>query len=274
MKQNVIIVGCGWLGQQVAPVLAAAGFEVYGTRRDPKVAETLAAPLQGIALPLINSDVGSDLLALFKDAWVICMVPPGNRGTTISSEGYLTTLGYLAELSRKASIRGGIHISSTGIYQGRYGGVDEHTEPDTSIARVKLLLEGEQILQQTGAWLSLRLAGLMGPGRHPGRFAQGKQLSGASDPVNMVHSCDVARALAALVASWPLRTRVFNLCAPFNLTKTVFYQRAYASLGISDLPQFSDLPGAPGRQVIASAITEATGFHYAFSDAQAALAAC
>lgn len=46
MAEKVLIIGCGWLGQQLAPVLAAAGYQVFGSRRTQAAAETLPAPIK------------------------------------------------------------------------------------------------------------------------------------------------------------------------------------------------------------------------------------
>lgn len=274
MANKVIIVGCGWLGQQVAPELATAGFQVFGSRRTAAAAQALPLPIIGMALPLTTAEIMPAQLAVLRDAWVICTIPPGGRKSAADST-YLQVLTVLATLCQQAGIKGGIHISSTGVYQGLAGEVDESAALQLAQPRVALLAAGEQLLRETGPWLTLRLAGLMGPGRHPGRFVQGKTLSGAAHPVNMVHSADVAKALLAMLASWPLPKSCYNLSSPMPVTKKDFYQVAAAQLGYS-FAELSWQPESaePARRVLATALSIDTDFDYQYPDPRQALAAC
>lgn len=275
MTEKVIIVGCGWLGQQIAPALDKAGLHVFGSRRTAASAALLPQPIHGITLPLTEPVLTDELLALFRDAWVLCSIPPGGRVSGVASN-YLEVLTILQQICQQAEIKGGIHISSTGVYQGLSGVVDETATLDTKNARVALLAAGEQLLQEDG-WLTLRLAGLMGPGRHPGRFVQGKILSGALHPVNMVHSNDVAQAIIKLFTTWPAARQCYNLCSPKRVLKRNFYQTAAMALGLApETIAFADteLGLEPARQVDSQAITRDTSFTYQFYDASAALAYC
>lgn len=273
MTDKIIIVGCGWLGQLVAPVLSAAGWQVYGSRRSGEAAQSLAAPIHGVVLPLTDHLITAEVQALLHDAWIICTIPPGGRNGTTNSN-YLTVLQNLALLCQQSDIKGGIHISSTGVYQGLAGEVDETAVLKLDNPRVTLLNAGEQLLRESGPWLTLRLAGLMGPGRHPGRFVQGKTLSGATHPVNMVHSADVAQALLAIIGKWPLAQRCYNLSSPQRVTKHDFYQAAFAQLGISEALSFNTEATEPPRRVLANVLSRDSGFCYQFADARQALAAC
>lgn len=272
MAEKVVIIGCGWLGQQIAPVLAAAGYQIFGSRRSQVAAEALSAPIHGVMLDF-QPPWSATQLAILQDAWVICMIPPGGRQGGVSD--YPQLLAQVALLGQRAGIKGGIHISSTGIYQGLSGQVNEQAELQLTEPRVVLLAAGEQALQQQGKWLTLRLSGLMGPGRHPGRFAQGRVLSGAMLPVNMVHSADVAAAVVQILSRWPLPRTCYNLSSPQTVTKTEFYQAAAKSLGLSiDRINLSAAATEPARQVDSRAFCQDSGFAFRFVDARAALAYC
>jgi len=273
MSKKIIIVGCGWLGQQIAPTLVDAGWQVYGSRRSHAAAQSLAPPILGVTLPLDNTAPSEALLALFKEAWVICTIPPGGRAGG-STTDYPVVLKRLALLCQQAGSKGGIHISSTGVYQGLSGEVDETAVLQVVQPRVALLTEGEQVLRDNGPWLTLRLSGLMGPGRHPGRFVEGKTLSGAAHPVNMVHSFDVANAILAILQHWPLAQPYYNLSAPQAVSKAAFYQAALKQLGSTASVNFTAEPTEPARRVLAMALSRDTGFSYQFPDAIQALAAC
>lgn len=270
MTPKIVILGCGWLGQQIAPILAQAGYVLYGSRRSADAAATLAEPLKGVVIDLAD-DAPADAatLALLQNAWVICAVPPGRT----ADNQYLPSLQRLAALTTQAEIRGGIHISSTGIYQGLTGVVHEQSPLVLTDARVARLAAGEACLQQQDKWLTLRLAGLMGQGRHPARYTQGKMLAGAAVPVNMVHATDVAHAVLALLQSWPLPQHCYNLSSPQLVLKQDFYQAAAISAGLTAVTFDSDT-AIPWRQVQATAIARDTLFCYQYPDARNALADC
>ncbi len=268
MPEKVVIIGCGWLGQQLAPYLAQSGYTLYGSRRSNDGAAMLAPPIHGFALDL-SAEVTTDakLLALLADAWLICAIPLGRQ----QPSGYVSALNRLALLGQQAGIKGGIHCSSTGVYQGNQGRVSEQTPLCLGLSRVKLLADGEQALQQAG-WLTLRLAGLMGPGRHPARFTQGKVLTGAEHPVNMIHAFDIAQALLAIFNQWPLAKPCYNLSAPEWVTKRDFYH--CANLGRDQAAEFSRESDPAWRKVMAEAITEDTAFRYRYADPRTALLDC
>jgi nucleoside-diphosphate-sugar epimerase len=272
MTEKVLIIGCGWLGQHIAPVLAAAGYQIFGSRRTQAAAEALPAPIQGF-MQDFQPPWSAAQLALFQDAWVICTIPPGGRQGGVSD--YPQVLRQLALLCQTAGIRGGIHISSTGIYQGLSGEVNEQAELQLTAPRVALLAAGEQALQQQGSWLTLRLSGLMGPGRHPGRFAQGRVLNGAAQPVNMVHSADVAAAVLQTLSRWPLPRACYNLSAPQQLTKAEFYQAAAESQGLAaTCIDLSAAAAEPARQVSSQRFIDDADFSFQFADPRSALPFC
>ena len=136
-----------------------------------------------------------------------------------------------------------------------------------------LLAEGEQALQQQGHWLTLRLGGLMGPGRHPARFTQGKLLADAQQPVNMLHSAEVAQAILALLPAWPLIQPCYNLSSPTEVSKHEFYQAATSALGLPE-SRFNTDTAAPWRKVDSLAIERDTPFRYRYRDARQALVDC
>lgn len=76
----------------------------------------------------------------------------------------------------------------------------------------------------------LRLAGLVGPSRHPGRFFAGKSAPDGQHGVNLVHLRDVIAAIELLLQA-PKGGRIYNICAPKHPARGVFIRRWPASLG-------------------------------------------
>ena len=267
---KVVIVGCGWLGAQLAGKLAAAGYQVYGTRRS---AEGLALLPDGVTPLLLDLSADISVPAVhnaLRDAVVICAVPPGLR----SGNGgqYLQALQRLAELMQLAGCIGVIHFSSSGIYQGLSGMVDETASLCTEQPRVATLYAGEKVLQVAlPACITLRLSGLFGAGRAPGRFVAGKTLPAAGSPVNMLHADDVYRAVLLLLQQPDLPSGTYNLSCPHVVTRQQFYQHACS---ITDTAvSFSD-EAVISHHVSAQSFITKFAFQYRFSSAIDGLTYC
>ncbi|MBZ9611220.1 NAD(P)H-binding protein [Rheinheimera maricola] len=264
---KVIVVGCGWLGSQLAQQLASEGHQVWATRRTVEALATLPAQVHGLVVDLTNIADITPLQPVFDDAIVICAVAPGRH---TEQSHYIAALQQLARLATTAGSRQLIHFSSTGIYQGLSGAVDEAAMLVQADTRVSLLLQGEQALQQFAPTLTLRLAGLMGPGRHPGRFITGRVLPDANGAINMVHVWDVIAAVMQVLAALPCEG-IYNLSSPLMETRQAFYHAA-AELALQTPASFSG--GDAGRKIVAGKFIQQFGFRYQFSQASAALIYC
>jgi nucleoside-diphosphate-sugar epimerase len=262
-----VIVGCGWLGQQLAVQLQADGHKVIATRRTAEALVSLPAAVEGLVLDLLLPPDFAALKPLFSDAVVICAIAPGRQ---TAGSNYVVALQQLAALAAAAGSKQLIHFSSSGIYQGLTGIVDETASLLTDDDRVALLLQGEQALQQELPCLTLRLAGLMGQGRHPGRFTAGKQLADPNGPVNMLHSWDLIAAVQQLLAALPC-SGTYNLSSPETESRADFYHAATRLAGTA-APSFNQLGVA--RKVSATAFSYTFGFTYRFMRASEALPFC
>jgi nucleoside-diphosphate-sugar epimerase len=224
---KIVIVGFGWLGQQLAPELLAAGHNLYVTRRTAEALTNLPAGVEGRVLDLNQPVMAYEqMLDVFSEAIVICAISPGRQN---NQQDYVLSLQHLADLMRLAKSQAVIHFSSSGIYQGLAGDIDESLPLKMQLPRVKLLADGEQCLQAFGRCITLRLAGLMGPGRHPGRFLAGKTLTDPQAPINMLHPFDIQAALLAILADNLVSSDVYNLSCPALVTRQHFYHLAMVS---------------------------------------------
>ncbi len=96
-----------------------------------------------------------------------------------------------------------------------------------------------RVLEELEDWLHnlpgtsvdiLRLAGLVGPGRHPGRFFAGKTAPDGEHGVNLVHLEDVIGAITLLLQA-PKGGHIYNICAPAHPARNVFYPQMARLLG-------------------------------------------
>jgi nucleoside-diphosphate-sugar epimerase len=98
-----------------------------------------------------------------------------------------------------------------------------------------------QVLKELEDWLHnlpgtqvdiVRLAGLVGPGRHPGRFFAGKSAPDGQHGVNLVHLEDVIGAIELLLQA-PKGGHIYNICAPSHPARSTFYPLMARQLGLA-----------------------------------------
>ena len=268
---KVVIVGYGWLGSQLALALQGQGHQVFVTKRSKPQLTALPAGIQGVPLELgYNLPPEPDVLAAMHDAMIVCAVPPGKSSTR---GHYETALTELAAVTQLAGSRGVIHFSSSGIYEGLQDDVDESALLDLHSERVQRLLAGEKALQQIPCCITLRLAGLMGPGRHPGRFIAGKVVTESGAPVNMVHSTDIIAAVSLLLAQSALSSNTFNLNCPALISRCTFYTQAAQHINTDIIFSSEKTPGS-NRRVNPDKFIRTFAFNYRFYSACDALTCC
>ena len=110
----------------------------------------------------------------------------------------------------------------------------ENDNPSTDTETGRRMLAAEEIIStvRNAAVYTVRLAGLIGPGRHPGRFFAGRQeVPNGLAPVNLIHQADAVGLIRKLAAE-DHAPGIFNGCAPDHPARQDFYVRAARVLGV------------------------------------------
>lgn len=161
---TILIAGCGYVGNALASRLVQNGHQVFGMRRNPSALADGVQPLTAnLFEPQSLQNIPPEL-----DAVVYAASADGGE-TDAYRAAYVTGLRNMIEAaqSRCPSLARFIFTSSTGVYgqdQGEW--VDENTPPCPSRETGEILLEGEQLLLQSGLPASVvRFSGIYGPGR-------------------------------------------------------------------------------------------------------------
>ncbi len=190
MLRKALIVGCGYTGSRVAPLLAAQGWSVTATCRDPGRLRALVE--QGVRV--VRFEVGCDALPDAKDAVVLLSVPTLRNGDP--------TRSLVEELGRDP--RRVVYLSTTGVY-GNTERVDASTPAAPAGERQRLRAQAEQaVLSGPRPALALRPAAIYGPGRgvHEAmRRGDFKLMGEGANYVSRIHVDDLARITAAAMAS-------------------------------------------------------------------------
>jgi nucleoside-diphosphate-sugar epimerase len=242
-SKSISIIGCGWLGMPLALELQNRGFKVQGTVRT--VSKTESFNNSGINFYQLDlsQDIIPDPKAAFwqADVFVLTIPPtePDNYCERISK-----LLDIITKQPRRVSI---IYTSSTGVYGKVKGLTDEKfpLNPDRPGAAAvveceKLLLGKKDIFDVC----ILRLAGLVGPGRAPGRFFAGKKsLGSGSTPVNLVQLDDCIGIIVRLIEQ-EIKKGIYNVCADQHPIHLEFYPAQAIKLGLEPPEYGVDSPDA------------------------------
>ncbi|MCF1428911.1 MAG: SDR family NAD(P)-dependent oxidoreductase [Shewanella sp.] len=271
---KVGITGCGWYGMPLALALAASGYQVVGSKRSQAGCRTLTdAGIEAVQLDLDDAPSLSQCLPLVDVDALIINIPPGLRR---GGNDYLGRLERLKSLLLPHRLHRLIFISTTGVYPniGVVSEADAGADSDSMVTLLKaeaLFTEPSELLAPGGWVFVLRFAGLIGPGRHPGRFLAGRQnVSGAEQSVNLVHLADCIAATQCLLEAET--GGVYNLCIPDHMSKRAFYTAATRALYLTT-PEFNDIELADKR-ILAQRICDQLGYVYRYPTLASALAAC
>ncbi|QGX91755.1 SDR family oxidoreductase [Tatumella sp. TA1] len=268
--KKIAIVGLGWLGMPLALALSQRGYEVQGSKTSDD--GVLAARRCGIdAVKLVttpNIDCDADELDELMSADTLIITLPASRSSE-GGEHYVNAVQNLVDSALAGGVQRVIFTSSTSVYGDQQGEVVEASPLLPVTPAGKRLVTLEQWLHQLpGIDIDiLRLSGLVGPDRHPGRFLAGRSgVKQGNHPVNLVHLDDVIEAIIALLAS-PSLGSTFNLSAAVHPRRDEFYPFVAKQLGLEP-PTFETLAcdASTGKTVNGEAICRSIDFQYRYKD--------
>lgn len=190
--KNISIIGCGWLGKELAEELSSLWnvecYEREKTKDDSKFWQA--------------------------DTMIISINP---------KVAYLPTIEKICSLT-KATCRI-ILMSSTSVYREFNGDVDENT----CITKKALQKEAEELLQSLKEnVLILRLGGLMGEDRISGRWKNSSVFSDGF--VNYIHKKDVIEITKELIKK-DVTKGVYNLVAPKHPLRSEVHKKNSMDFG-------------------------------------------
>ncbi|MDD5200201.1 MAG: NAD-dependent epimerase/dehydratase family protein [Terrimicrobiaceae bacterium] len=198
---DLLIAGCGFLGEAAAAFFSAAGWRVVGLTGSAESAARLTHKPYRVEAADIT-DAGS--LARTRASvgpfdFVLHCASSGRGGAGSYQQIYVNGCARLAEAFPEARL---LFTSSTSVYaqtDGAWVDEDSPAAPDGETGR--LLLEAERIVRSAGGCV-LRLGGIYGPGRSVllRKFLDGRATleEGGGRWINQIHRDDAARAIFAV----------------------------------------------------------------------------
>ena len=242
---SILIIGGGWLGQPLCQSLIENGINSIVTKTtELGLSECLS---RGIPCELFqfNNEVPetsigelTSLLLNKKITTVIGCFPPGFRKR--NGEEYADYWHQLITAAKEANINKVIMVSSTTVYPSKSCTMNEDDASeslainnDEFSSNAKTMLRAEQHVIDSGLDYSIvRCSGLIGPERHPSRFASKLKQVSTLAPANMLHLRDAIGAVSFCIDS--VSKEIVNATTPTTVSKAEFYQAALASAESND----------------------------------------
>jgi nucleoside-diphosphate-sugar epimerase len=240
--ENIAILGCGYVGINIADYWQDQGHFVTGTTTSRNRVAALASNVSKVLVMKGNDLNAIQLLLKGQDTLVVSVAPSGSQEATATTyeTTYLDTAKNLViALSDAPNIRQVIYLSSCAVYGDRQGDwVDETAEIDPLDLKSQIIYEAEQmILQAANEYQKvcvLRLGGIYGPDRELvnmfGGLA-GMVMPGKGDRfINWVHRDDIIGAIE--FARLNELDGIYNLVDDSRLTIKEQVKRVCASYGL------------------------------------------
>lgn len=250
-KSKVSILGCGWLGLPLGGQLAKQGFIVSGsTTTQDKLSIIESAGITPFLIDL-KAEL-DDKNPFWNTDCLIINIPPSKFADGAYYKG-------MSEVLSVANAKHIIFVSSTSVYTDANREVVERDASEEAKSRSGISLLKTEKLFHGGDHTVIRMAGLIGAGRHPGKFLSGKQnLKGGKSPVNLIQLEDCIGVIEHILQQ-ELWGEVFNACYPDHPTKKEYYELAAKALGVPP-PHFSDAEAA--WKIISSERIISSGYQF------------
>jgi len=260
---KICIIGLGWLGLPLAHSLVNKGYEVSGSIRDESKLDVIKSKTINIFLLNIrNGDIEYSIPDLNIFDTYIINIPPNYRDKENYSDNISSLLN---DISFDKKI---IFISSTSVYTGNNGEIDDETMPVADSLRAKQILNTEKLITKYKKFSIIRFGGLIGMGRNPANFFNSsKAINQAGQFVNMIHLDDCIGVISLILEKLDSDNYNYtiNACMPQRRTKKEFYSIANKLLSKS-VPNFSDERDYLQKKINPKYLIENLKYNFEFKD--------
>ncbi|MFB6271355.1 MAG: SDR family oxidoreductase [Salinibacter sp.] len=275
LESGVSILGCGWLGRPLGQSLVDRDVHVRGSTTTPEKVDVLRQDgIDPFRLLLDPGLSGENVAQFFSSPILVLNVPPP-RGQDEVRAWHRRQIDAVREAATHGPVEWILFASSTGVYPNVERTVTEADQPPGQPEALpgarrstgEALLEAEARLMDDSNFDTtiVRLGGLYGNARHPGRFLAGRTNVGRPEaPVNLIHQDD-AVALFRVLLDQDVRGEVFNACADAHPSRRAVYTRAAETLGL-DPPTFDAPDDTTGKTVDNQKVKAHTGYQFRHPD--------
>lgn len=233
-NQHWHIIGLGWLGVAIAEAMVSPSRRVSGTTRNKEKAELLRAKFPDLEVTIWNSETEEAPHIPPGVSHLFIAIPPSGSAAGVYAQALTAIIQQLKLASPQAKL---IFTSSTSVYSDWPGVYHEESNLDGH-GSVVIQTAEKTVKNLWKNLLIIRLSGLAGYGRVPGRFFAGKPVDG-NKMVNLIHRDDIVSFILHLESKGDSAIGVVNLTCPIAVTRKALYTLNSQQYGFV-LPRFED----------------------------------
>lgn len=264
--KKVSILGCGWLGLPLAEYLIKSGYIVKGSTRTKNDIPHLDALGIEPSLIILDPEIRGEGLNNFFDSNILIInFPPERRDDIV--EYHQLQMESLIKSILHSTISKVLFVSSTSVYPEVNGVVSEGEVQPPSKPSGQALKKVEELLKSYTRFDTtiLRLAGLIGYDRKPGRFLAGKkEVKNGQAPVNLIHQDDCVHIIYQIIQQ-NIWNETFNACADLHPTRKDYYINAANKLRVTP-PTFIETASFKYKIVSNEKLKRKLNYKYKYPD--------
>ena len=251
MKNNISILGCGWLGLPLALTLTKNGYSIKGsTTSEIKVKLLNNNGVQPFIIDLSNRE--SEFEEFLNSEVLIIAIPSKNI------VGFKNLISHI----ENSKIKNILFISSTSVYPNSNSIVtEEHLIYKTPLSEIELLFKTNTNFKST----ILRFGGLIGYDRKPGNFFKnGKAINYPDAFINLIHRDDCIQIIKELIAK-NIWNKTLNACTDTHPKKRDFYAKEFKKEGRNN-PTFNELASNEYKIINSDQLKSILNYNFIYSD--------
>ena len=251
MKNNISILGCGWLGFPLALTLTKKGYSIKGSITSEIKVEKLKS--NGVQPFIINLSNRENEFEKFLNSEVLIIAIPSKN---------IADFKNLISHIENSKIKTILFISSTSVYPNSNSIVtEEHLINKTPLSEIELLFKTNTNFKST----ILRFGGLIGYDRKPGNFFKnGKAINYPDAFVNLIHRDDCIQIIKEILAK-NIWNKTLNACADTHPKKREFYTKEFKKEGRNN-PTFNELAFNEYKIINSDQLKSILNYNFIYSD--------
>lgn len=233
---KALIIGCGWVGNIFAKELHHLNYQVHGTTTSSEKAREMASDgIISYVLDFSQDSPVDHILCSISFDLILVSVPAKKIEAFDSCAAKFERLSVFLQTLKSNCL---IYLSSVGVYPAANKIIYEDTIPADQLDTK--LYHAERVLSSKLRKLNiLRLGGIFGFNRIPGKHFSGKICNVGRQPANYIHVRDICNILLTL-RKLEIQGEIFNAVSPEHPLKTAIISAMVAKYGFPPPIAFED----------------------------------
>ena len=251
MKNNISILGCGWLGLPLALTLTKKGYSIKGsTTSEIKVKKLKSNGVQPFIIDLRDRE--SKFQKFLNSEVLIIAIPSKN----------IADFKNLISHIENSKIKNILFISSTSVYPNSNSIVTEkNLIKKTPLSDIELLFKTNTKFKTT----ILRFGGLIGYDRKPGNFFKNEKIINHPDAfVNLIHRDDCIQIIEGIMKK-DIWSTTLNACTNTHPKRRDFYAKEFKKEGRNN-PIFNKLASNEYKIINSDQLKSILNYNFIYSD--------